>query len=77
MPRAAALCLSEGVQSAEPDGVPVQIVHVEHAQRCQLATVLQPGTVKTTKAGSCALEEGQVDQTGLVYLYFGLSSFAL
>ena len=26
---------------------------------------------KTTKAGSCALAEGQVDQTGLVYLYFG------
>ena len=75
MPRAAALCLSEGVQSAEPDGV--QIVHVEHAQRCQLATVLQPGTVKTTKAGSCALEKGQVDQTGFVYLYFSLSYFAL
>ena len=75
MPRAGALCLSEGVQSAEPDGVPVH--HVEHAQRCRLATVLRPGAVKTTKAGSCALEEGQVDQTGFVYLYFSLSYFAL
>lgn len=53
----------EGVQSAEPDGLLVQNFPVEHAQRCRLATVLRPAAVKTTKAGSCALAEGQVDQT--------------
>ncbi|XP_044356748.1 uncharacterized protein [Triticum aestivum] len=44
----------KGVQSGEPDGVLLQIVPIEHAHRCRLATVLRPGSIKLPQPGLTA-----------------------